>query len=146
MSVTPPKELIKLGIYPDPNNIGVPVPVLSREKKIWAVERVKDNVGYDEVLAPSNKDHIQLASRTLSVIDELLKIVADGNMFTYEEAEQMVETNCTSGTRGCPIILGELSFSTRKRRLWILSLLWRRSTKARLKHTLRRTTRTWTFR
>jgi hypothetical protein len=40
------------------------------------------------VLAPKEKDHNQPAS----VIDELLKIVADGNMFTYEETEQMIET------------------------------------------------------
>jgi hypothetical protein len=53
----------------------------------------------------------------LCVIDELLKIVADGNMFTYEETEQMIETACTSGTRVCPI-LDELLLNTRKWRSW----------------------------
>jgi hypothetical protein len=91
IAVTPVEDLVKLGIYPDRNNPDTsPDDGLCRKKKDWAEERTKANVGYDEVLAPG-KDHNQLASRTLSV-DELLKIVADGNMFTYEETEQMIET------------------------------------------------------
>jgi hypothetical protein len=39
---------------------------------------------------------------THSVIDELLKIVADGNMFTYEETEQMIETGMHEWYEGMP--------------------------------------------
>jgi hypothetical protein len=104
IAVTPAEELVKLGIYPDRNK--PEARVLCRERKSWEDERVKDNVGYNEVLAPKEKDHNQLASRTLSVIDELVKIVADGSMFTYEETEQMIETGMHEWNQVMPDLFG----------------------------------------
>jgi hypothetical protein len=73
---------------------------LCRKKKDWAEERTKANVGYDEVL--SKKRTTTNSQVALSVIDELLKIVADGNMFTYEETEQMIETGMHEWYEGMP--------------------------------------------
>jgi hypothetical protein len=39
-------------------------------------------------------------------VDELLKIVADGNMFTYEEAEQVIETGMHEWYEGMPDLFG----------------------------------------
>lgn len=104
MEVTPREMLVKLGIYPDPNYSRAPA--LCRDKKSWAEERTKDDVGYNELLAPKKKEHNQLASRTLAVVDEILKIVVDGNMFTYEEAEQMIETGMHAWCEGTPDMFG----------------------------------------
>jgi hypothetical protein len=107
IAVTPAEELVKLGIYPDRNNPDAQV--LCRKRKNWADERMKNNVGYDEVLAPKEKDHNQLATRTMSVIDELLKIVVEENMFTYEEAEEMIETGMHEWYVGMPDLFGRTS-------------------------------------
>jgi hypothetical protein len=89
--ITEKLDMRKWGIYSDPKNPDVPL--LSRERKIWDAERKKDDVGYKTVLAPRDEDHERHASATLEVIDELLKMVKDETMFTYKDAEHMVENN-----------------------------------------------------
>jgi hypothetical protein len=89
--ITGKLDMRKWGIYSDPEKPGVPP--LSRERKNWAEEREKDDVGYETVIAPRAEDHDRHASAILGVIDVLLKMVKDETMFTHEDAQHMVENN-----------------------------------------------------
>jgi hypothetical protein len=89
--ITGKLDMRSWSIYWDPERPDVTP--LSRERKKWEEEQLKTDVGYESVLAPRTEDHERHASAILEVIDELLNMVKNETMFTYEDAEHMVENN-----------------------------------------------------
>ena len=85
------EDLISLKVYPDPTKSSTAQRLLSRERKDWLTERVKDDVGFEQVLKVNKDDVNLLADLSLSVIDALLEAESKGGLPTSEEAELMLE-------------------------------------------------------
>jgi hypothetical protein len=100
------------------------------------------------VLAPRKGP--QPTRKSHSVIDELLKIVADGNMFTYEETEQM-KTGMHEWYEGMPdlgrTLVEHEEMALVEHEHGETEVVEGEKVAERLpRHTLRRTMHAWTFR
>jgi hypothetical protein len=154
--VTPVEDLVNPGIY---LTVIILILVLIR---IVSVERRR--IGRKSALRPMlatmrcshrrKKDHKPTSQVALCLLLMNLKIVADGNMFTYEETEQMIETGMHEWYEGMPDLWTNLVEHEEMVCLWLFEHARNRGRRAKKRllrelprHTLRRTTMyTWTFR
>ena len=87
------EDMIKYKIYPDP---GGPAnqPLLSRTPNaVWSDVRSQDDVTYAKLLEPTTNDFSLLGETVYAIFDAVLDVSAKGLMFSYEDAEKMLEEN-----------------------------------------------------
>lgn len=109
-AMIPREKLVEWGIYyKDPKN---PDGVLKcRERKEWELERKKDDVDFETVMAPTDKDYDNLALTMTSIIDQILSMVHRGTMMSHSDAQDLLSDNIYEWiheipdpvTRQCPI-------------------------------------------
>jgi hypothetical protein len=91
-AITERDKMIPSRIYDDPyNQTASATQALSRKRKDWEVEREKQEVNFDTVMAPKPEDYTRMGHCLLSIADEVLKLEAAGKMYSYEEAQTMLE-------------------------------------------------------
>ena len=93
----PKKRLQEWGIYPctigagNEDGGGDGTPVASKERKDWMEER--ENVSFEEVMAPTNDDVECLAKNILKCVDLLLSLEHEEKLPSFDDARRLVENS-----------------------------------------------------